>query len=351
MSSSIQTIHHSEIDTLLEEQRQYLRNNPLFLGNPALLNHVEWDKKDTTYDALINKRQSNTEPSQLADVVCIAEISKDKYWMIPGAFATIANREIANTDAFTRQRGSLRLFQLRKKALTDLWKPTLDGIKNLLTSVPNPRSRITHTIIENGEFVRVRHEWFEVYLSALHLFYPTLTTSQRIPPDEAEYEETSPEAPTTSAVTISSDAATDTSDDVDKTAAQLDAQYGIQTWNMCESFDWAQQHLQRIIEDKQLRGIPLPAFDLRNAKALHPNECESALKGALAKVTMNITRQRTWDKDFEGHNRDADAFYADISQITVVLPPGYEDIITSSAKRRGMNLPDDIIAAKKKIKK
>ncbi|KAL6309232.1 hypothetical protein BKA93DRAFT_877098 [Sparassis latifolia] len=101
---------------------------------------------------------------------------------------------------------------------------------------------------------------------------------------------------------------------------ELNAEYGVHTWTMCSRSEWATDEMQRVIAEDNMRGIPLLAFDLHTACPIHPNDCEMTLKGALIKITINLTRQRTWST---GHA--ANSFFADVAQITVLLPPGYED--------------------------
>ncbi|KAL6303024.1 hypothetical protein BKA93DRAFT_750796 [Sparassis latifolia] len=216
---SIQTIHTSTVDQLLQQQESSLAKSPFFLGNPTLLNHVDWFCKDPSNDQLIVKQRTPDDPPQLADLTCIGEIGSDHYYMFPGGYNTANDKLPQGNTEFER-------FQY----VVQSDEEQSDNNDNL-----SPSDKVSECS------------------STTHLIADETDSESR------------------------------------KSVTELDTEFG-----------------------------------------------------ALVKMTINITRQHTWM-----NGRVADSFFADIAQITILLPPGYEDKITSSAKRHGMNLPDDVLAMKK----
>ncbi|KAL6303864.1 hypothetical protein BKA93DRAFT_928802 [Sparassis latifolia] len=321
-----QSLHLSTTDDLLRHQEALLRKSAYFLGNPSLLNHVEWMKKDSMYDVLVVKPRTKGEEPQLADLLCIGEIGAERYFMYPGGYNTATNSDPTRKSQFEKIHGYLRLHSPRKKKLAELWSSTLDGLQKVLSTIPNPRIEKGFDIIQERDNLKIRHDWFEVIQhNESNAAHSRLNVDR--PPTESSSDNDNQE--------------------FEKTEEQLETEFGIQTWTMCAQSDWATANIERIRNEGKYRGVSLPAFDLHTARAIHSNDCDTLLKGALVNMKLNLTRQRTWDDN----RKPADSFFADIAQITVLLPPGYEDKITSSSKRRGMNLPDDVIAAKKKSKK
>ncbi|GBE87499.1 hypothetical protein SCP_1101760 [Sparassis crispa] len=158
---SIQTVHTSTVDQLLQQQESSLAKSPFYLGNPTLSNHVDWFCKDPSNDQLIVKQRTPDDPPQLADLTCIGEIGSDHYYMFPGGYNTANDKLPQGNTEFERVRGYFRLHPPRKKIVRDLWKPMLDGLKKLQSTVPNARGPIRYSIVEEGVMLKIRHDWFE----------------------------------------------------------------------------------------------------------------------------------------------------------------------------------------------
>jgi hypothetical protein len=96
--------------------------------------------------------------------------------------------------------------------------------------------------------------------------------------------------------------------------------------------DWPFLHPEAETERHKLvsthRPIELPAYDI-NGNVIHPNLCNTALAGAVARVTFTLNY---WFIENNSKDHTANCFVADIKTIRVLINPASQ--ATSPKKRK-----------------
>jgi hypothetical protein len=110
--------------------------------------------------------------------------------------------------------------------------------------------------------------------------------------------------------------------------ADSNSKFSIKEWPT--HYPEAQEALRKIDADKSHRIIPVPAYDTKG-KVIEPSQYRIALQGALVELYFTL---KHYDIVGKKNQQGTNVYVADISSITVLIPPKPKTPPTSPRKRR-----------------
>jgi hypothetical protein len=158
------TILFEHVDSDLKKVNEGLHKEELFLGNPDLLENVEWVEFGRQRVLVSKKNVTDDGDPETAVLQWVGEISPHNFWLYPcagwnGERGPRGEWEKASPFENAKARANIRA-PSQPFFATD-WALCLRNLENVMNSAKKPNARTALSVIQDDE-VKVRHSIFQV---------------------------------------------------------------------------------------------------------------------------------------------------------------------------------------------